>query len=114
MLADGHRVDMSGKRTRIMGYLGVVVLVVILAGLAARFMVNPAEPRPFNNEVRVDPSDLRRHVEELTGLGGFRSAAYPAVLDRARQAYRRAAKLDATGRFAAEIRESLAELGVRQ
>jgi hypothetical protein len=66
-----------------MGLVAAIVLLVGAALMAARFMVNPADPIPFDRELTVDPKDLQRHVEALTSLGGFRSAEYPQILERA-------------------------------
>jgi hypothetical protein len=66
-----------------MGLLAAIVLLVVAVLVAARFMVNPAEPIPFDRELTVAPEDLQRHVEALTALDGFRSAEHPEVLERA-------------------------------
>jgi hypothetical protein len=71
------------RRKLVMVSLGAILLLVVAAVLAARFLVNPVEPRPFDREVRADPERLRRHVEALTRLGGFRNPEHPEVLDRA-------------------------------
>jgi hypothetical protein len=67
----------------LVGCLVALVVTLVLGIVAGRFMVNPAEPIPFEGSVEVDPDDLRCHVEALTGVGGYRSYEHPEVLDRA-------------------------------
>jgi len=66
-----------------MGCLGGLLLLAIGFAVVAWVLVNPVRPVPGTIAVAPAPADLRRHVEALTGLGGFRSYQHPDVLDRA-------------------------------
>jgi hypothetical protein len=66
-----------------MGCLGGFLLLAAALAVVAWVLVNPARPVPSVAVVAPLPADLRRHVEALTDLGGFRSYQHPDVLDRA-------------------------------